>query len=122
MRIAFVASNPSHLGTESPAKQNLYRWIKKLNLKVGYSFFNVSNSVTPDNRPLKKSEYELLRLKEDLRGIRKVVALGATAADALSQLGIACFELPHPSPKNRVLNDKCAIETTLEECRLYLED
>lgn len=122
MRVAFVGSNPSHSGPNSPAKQNLFKWVKFLQLEVGYSFYNVSERVTPGNRPLKKSEYDLERLRDQLRGCGKVVALGATAADALNKLGVAHFKLPHPSPKNRVLNDKLLIESTLRECRNYLED
>ena len=120
MRIAFVGSNPSHLGPDSPAKVVFREWIKTFELEVGYSFFNVSNEVTPDNRPLKKSEYELERLRTDLRGIRKVVALGTTASDALDRLGINHFKLPHPSPKNRALNDRAEVESALIRCRQFL--
>lgn len=121
MRIAFVASNPSHAGPESPAKKNFYKWVCAMDVKHGMLFFNVSNAPTPDNRPLKKSEYELDRLRRDLYGFDRIVALGSTAADALDKLGIQYFRLPHPSPKNRVLNDKRYIDQLLFECKAYLE-
>ena len=122
MRIAFVASNPSHAGPDSPAKKNFYRWLGRIKPPGPVFFFNVSNEVTPENRPLKKSEYELERLSDDLRGMHRVVALGATAEDALDRLGIKHFKLPHPSPRNRVLNDPDLVERLLAECKAYLEN
>lgn len=84
-------------------------------------FVNVSAKVTPNNRPLKKSEYELERLKRDVRG-RRVVALGSTASDALRRIGVDHFRLPHPSPRNRKLNDPSYVEELLNECRKFLEE
>lgn len=121
MRVVFVGSNPSHAGSESPAKQNFYKWLKVLKIEHAI-FINVSNRVTSDNRPLKKSEYELTRLECDLVGYRKVVALGSTASDALERLRVHHFKLPHPSPKNRALNDKNNVDRLLSECKIYLEE
>lgn len=119
--IAFVASNPSNLGPDSPAKKNLFKWVRAMKVSQGYAFFNVSNEPTPSNRPLKRSEFQLGRLMKDLTGAKRVVALGETASIALNKLGVAHFKLPHPSPKNRVLNDKNHVEALLRDCAKYLE-
>jgi hypothetical protein len=121
VRIAIVASNPSHLGPNSPAKKVFQRWMFTMGVDVPYVFLNVSNSVTPNNRPLKKSEYELVRLKNDLRFCSKFLALGNTASDALTRLHVSHFKLPHPSPKNRKLNDHSQVVKLLAECKVYLD-
>lgn len=48
-----------------------------------------------------------------------VVALGNNASKALHK--IPHFKLPHPSGKNRQINDKAFIEKKLEECKNYLK-
>lgn len=86
-----------------------------------YTFVNVSSQVTPGNRPLKKSEYDLFNLSIFASGPNKIVALGATASDALERIGRAHFRLPHPSPRNRVLNDEKHVASLLKACMCYLE-
>lgn len=120
MDVVFVASNPSHLGPDSPAKKNFYKWVGALGADI-YTFHNVSNRVTPGNRPLKRSEYELDRLRNELGNATKIVALGNTASDALNKLGVKHFKLPHPSPRNRLLNDAQLIDDLLILCKKYLE-
>lgn len=51
----------------------------------------------------------------------KVVALGEAAKKYLLRANInEFFVLPHPSPKNRSLNDKKFVKQTLEQCRSYI--
>lgn len=47
-----------------------------------------------------------------------VVALGNNASKALGK--VPHFKLPHPSGRNRQINDKTFINAKLEECRQYL--
>lgn len=113
--ILFVGSNPSHSSIsntafheETPSSKILTGWANNLTgMKMA---INVQNEKTEDNRPLTKSEIKanLPRLAEDIRIINatKVVALGKTAAAALSAIGISFYEMPHPSGCNRLLNDK----------------
>jgi hypothetical protein len=85
-----------------------------------YRFTNVSSEVTPKNRPLKRGEYELTRLGWELSSATKIVALGNTASDALEWIGRSHFRLPHPSPRNRVLNDQRHVNSLLKACMCYL--
>lgn len=50
----------------------------------------------------------------------KFVALGGEASLTLTELKISHYSLPHPSPKNRVLNDKSFVKRCLKECYEYL--
>jgi uracil-DNA glycosylase len=99
----------------------LTEWCKDL---VGAKMhLNVVNRKTEDNRPLKTSE-----IKENLDNLRmevlatqadKIVALGKTAAKALTLLGVEHFEMPHPSGCNRQLNDKAFVERKIKELTEY---
>lgn len=127
--VLFVGSNPSSLNKDpsipfvgSKSEDNLKSWLKFLIPSGMYRIVNVSDKVTKDNRPLKKSEYELLQLSIHALNpsIDRVVALGNTASDALDEIGIKHFKLPHPSPRNRFLNNKIQVQAVLDECKKYI--
>lgn len=50
----------------------------------------------------------------------EIVALGNEAAKKLEELGLEYFKLPHPSGRNRLLNDKKYVEMKLKECKEWL--
>lgn len=50
----------------------------------------------------------------------KVVALGNFPHACLKKIGVEHFTLPHPSYRNRKLNDPDFEERVLEECRRYV--
>lgn len=54
--------------------------------------------------------------------LSKAIALGNNASDALSTLGTPHFKLPHPSGRNRQINNKDFIAKKLEECKLWLKE
>jgi uracil-DNA glycosylase len=56
------------------------------------------------------------------RPYQRVLALGNFASAALDRLSIAHFQLPHPSPLNRKLNDPSYEKTVLRECYNYLHE
>jgi uracil-DNA glycosylase len=112
MTILFVGSNPSNASTcdiafhgSTKSSKILTEWTK--DIQGTKMHVNVLNQKTKNNRPLTASEVKvaLPRLAIDLAGVDKIVALGKTAAKALSQLGVSFYEMPHPSPRNRLLND-----------------
>lgn len=121
MKVAFVASNPSH-NDSPPTLKNLEKWKSVIELtNYDVRFFNVSNEITEGNRPLKSSEYQLDRLRVDVSEFDVLVALGNTASHALRKLKLPHFKLPHPSPRNRQLNDPADIQNRLEKCREYVK-
>lgn len=76
------------------------------------------NQKTEGNRPLKASEIRenASRLAGEIKGINpdRIVALGKTAATALTLLGLAFYEMPHPSGRNRLLNDPAFVEQKIK--------
>lgn len=113
--ILFVGSNPSRASTTEAAFHGSTKSSKILtawteNVRGIKMHVNVLNKKTENNRPLKTSEIQLNLdlLKSNIEGISPdhVVALGKTASKALTLLGIKHYEMPHPSGKNRKLNDK----------------
>ncbi len=119
MKVVVVGSNPSH-SPGGPTLKNLNKWLIQMNAPI-ISFCNVAEFHTENNRPLKRSEYNLESLSEYVVGGDKVIALGNTASNALKLLKVEHFKLPHPSPRNRQLNDLQFVNCKLEECRIYLE-
>lgn len=84
------------------------------------------NKKTHKNRSLTKREIldSISSLKENIDGIRpdKIVALGKTASVALTLLHVDFFEMPHPSGRNRLLNNKDYISKKINELCLYCSD
>lgn len=50
-----------------------------------------------------------------------VIALGNKASERLAKYDIEHFKLPHPSPRNRKLNNRLFIENELKLCKKYME-
>lgn len=50
----------------------------------------------------------------------RYVALGNEAAKELKDFGLQHFKLPHPSGRNRQINDKKFIEQKLKECKEWI--
>lgn len=120
-KVLFVASNPSNVTGINATIKNFYKWLDVLEIRI-CCFANVSDYKTPGNRPLKKSEWELEKLSKYCKNHDKIVALGATARDALERLSVRHFSLPHPSPRNRQLNDKYWLNNRLRECKEYVNE
>lgn len=54
---------------------------------------------------------------------RKIIACGEEAAKALVNYGVVnFFRLPHPSGRNRKLNDKKYVEAILLKCKAWIEE
>jgi len=128
--ILFVASNPSHLNRDpitpfigSKSDPIFRRWANHLVPSGDYKVINVSDKVTPGNRALRKSEINMFDFSSKIMDNepQKIIALGDTAARALDLVGADYFKLPHPSPLNRVLNNKVYLDAVLEECKKWLE-
>lgn len=117
--ILFVGSNPSNASVcdvafhgSTRSSKILTEWTKDV---AGVKMhINVSQKKTENNRPLKNGEINEnlkdLRLTIVASGADKVVALGKTAAKALTLLGVPFYEMPHPSGRNRKLNDAAFVQ------------
>ena len=113
--VLFVGSNPSNASTcdvafhgSTKSSKILTEWCK--DITIGKMMINVTTTKTNNNRPLTNAEISdaLPALKSAIEALSpcKVVALGKTAVRALTLLHQAHYEMPHPSGRNRKLNDK----------------
>ncbi len=136
-KVLIIGSNPSQKsGSILPfwydAKSTivLNKWMEEVHKDQSLGlesihFGNVSNAVTPNNRPLKACEIKasLPRL-EKLINVDvvpdKIIALGKTAEKALTALGIPHFAMPHPSGLNRLLNDPAYVAEKIKGLTEYL--
>lgn len=127
--ILFVGSNPSNSSTcdvafhgSTRSSKRLTSWIQAI--PGGKFYINVLDKKTNKNRPLKKSEISLNLedLRQKVRAIRphKIVGLGKTAQIALKAIGVEFFCMPHPSGRNRQLNDPKFIEQKIKELVEYV--
>jgi uracil-DNA glycosylase len=86
-------------------------------------YWNVAHYPTPGNRPLKMLEIKqaLAALEKKIDEIcpDKIVTLGKTAEIALSLLKREHHAMPHPSGRNRLLNDPKYVEAKIEGLKTY---
>jgi len=134
--VIFIGSNPSNSApfsvfTDTRSNDRLQSWIKRFRSEgdvLRYKMINVSNKATDKNRPLRISEIRkaLPELKSRINFFCeghqdvKLIALGGAAGRALSMLELPYYHLPHPSPKNRKLNDKKKLNEELKKCRKWI--
>lgn len=113
--VIFVGDKPSRLNENpmipfigTPSWKMLLKWIKKLEV----SSYHVANSFSP---------MDMVNVECHNRNGNLFVALGNEASERLDRVGIQHFKLPHPSPRNRKLNDKEFVDRQLKECYDYLK-
>lgn len=107
--------NPSIKGGKSSTIRVLHTWLDQLNLKY-VSFSNIYEEIGE----YKDQEIKRDHLREICSNYDKVLALGTKVGDVLGNNGIPHFKLPHPSGRNRQLNDKGFLNERLELCKSYL--
>jgi uracil-DNA glycosylase len=110
--ILFVGDRPSkRTDPNVPFKgasceKRLMEWIAKININPYY----IVNSV----------DKEALNTAFMFHQCRApIVALGNNASKSLG--GLPHFKLPHPSGRNRQINDKEFIDKKIKECKIYLK-
>lgn len=125
MKVLFVGSNPSskNLSTEqpfigTPSYTVLLRWIVELGI-TDYNMLNVADVV---GVKVSRAQYNLPRLQQAINEHDAVIALGKIAEDAvnLCDASVVAF-LPHPSPRNRKLNDKAYVARVLAGTKQFLQ-
>lgn len=109
-----LSPNVPLVGTES--YKRLLQWIGEMDVDI--TRVRMYNQIDgPFNAPMSRAT---LNKAVELQQI-KVVALGQKAAAYLAKAGInEFFVLPHPSGRNRLLNDKKYVDYKLSACKHYI--
>ena len=102
-KIAFIGT-PSHL--------NLQKWLKFL------GFYGTDNYLMINSH----NQEELRKIKAHSQEGYKLVSLGNIASNRLDKINLEHFKLPHPSPRNRKLNNPVFLEVELIKCKIYLKN
>jgi len=116
-RVIFIGMQPSKARfRRNCALDRFGAWVDTLGLRF-VSFHNAI--IDPDlaQRP-SSVDYDLLR--ESVHNYSYVVALGNLASTALKRIDVDHFKMPHPSPLNRLLNDRSYEQSMLYELRSYI--
>ena len=128
MKVLFIGDKPSKRTDPNKAfkgaacEKRLTRWIEKVTLKAGLAGWLID--------PICREEYELIN-RVDKDAIYKtmeyyiqdwpIITLGNEAEKFLLSLSIYSYsKLPHPSGKNRQINDLKLINSSLKSCRSYI--
>jgi uracil-DNA glycosylase len=129
-KILFIGSNPSQKSSsiqpfyqDTQSSRVLNSWLDGLICHRVYA--NVKDTSTAKNKPLSNSEIkkELEALKNKIHSMQpdKIVALGRCAAKALTLLQLSFYDMPHPSPRNRLLNNKALILQKIKGLELFIQ-
>lgn len=119
MKVLVVGMNPSGRDLKDkkgPTLKKLESWMDQVGVQH-FSFMNTFDE--PGETKLTKVDFKrLCKVAEDYD---KIVALGGFVSSALNTINVSHFKMPHPSPLNRLLNDKTFEQNILKECKEYLK-
>lgn len=110
-------NNPKAYHYKNHTIDRLNKWADLLGVKH-YSFMNC----TDVRGEVKLKDIDFSYVQSSVLGYNKVIALGGFPSAVLDRINITHFRLPHPSPRNRVLNDKVELGRILDECKRYVHE
>ena len=121
MKVLVIGMNPSTKptlkGKPNATFRKLEGWMDQLNVHH-FSFCNTFDD--PSEAKLSKVDFQ--RLCTLTKDYDKIIALGGFVSGSLNKIDVSHFKLPHPSPRNRLLNDKAYEKNIIKQCRDYLND
>ncbi len=117
--ILIVGMCPSHkptLGNKQNATfRKLESWMDRLNI----THFSFINTFDYHDKP-KMSNVNFKSLQRACIEYNNILALGLFVSRALDRIDVKHYTLPHPSPLNRLLNDKQYENFIIQGCKDYL--
>lgn len=111
------SNKPTLKGKPNATFRKLESWMSHCNVQH-FSFCNTFD----DPSEAKYSKVDFQRLCTLTKGYDKIIALGGFVSGSLNKIDVPHFKLPHPSPRNRLLNDKAYERKIINECKDYLND
>ena len=103
----FVGQNPSgkHPGADwnnNATFARIFEWCDRMDVRY-FSFVNISHKEGMFDRGTIDAQFLMFTLNNN-KG--PVIGLGREVCQVLQKTGVSFFRAPHPSPLNRLLNDK----------------
>ena len=122
MKVLVIGQNPSGKPTLNGKQNATFRKLEGWMSYIGVHHFSFVNTFDePGAQPkLHKVDYE--RLCTLCQEYDIIVTLGAFVSNVLSRINVKHFGLPHPSPLNRLLNDKTFEKTMIDQCKEYIHE
>lgn len=120
MKILIVGMNPSNKPTLKNKNNSTFRKLEEWMTSIGVNYFSFVNTFDEAGAPsLSKVDYS--RLEKLSSEYEKILALGSFVSSALDKINVQHFALPHPSPRNRKLNDKQYEKDMLLNLEVYVK-
>ena len=110
--------NPS--GVDGVKKNSTLDRLNKWMDKLGIQHYSFMNTIEKAADKVYHGDVDPIRLRFASSGYTKVVALGGFASESLVKARINHFKMPHPSPRNRLLNDKKYEKDMIKQMKHYL--
>lgn len=118
-RVIVVGLNPSGKPIRKGcAWERLMSWKDELGLGL-IGFTNLSYDANWD---FKTKNIDLDFLRASLENHKYIISLGTQVHKTLLKVGIDSFKLPHPSPRNRLLNNPDYERECIKLCAEYLNE
>jgi len=116
--VIVVGINPSSARsiTAGSTLARVHRWMTYCG-ETTYDFTNVV--LTPGD--YSRGMVDFGDLSRSVSGYERVVALGDFVSYCLMRAGVDHYVAPHPSGRNRKMNDQCFVTVQIEGLRAYLE-
>jgi uracil-DNA glycosylase len=114
--IGHSPSPSSKVREGNPTLKRLDRWLDACDVGI-YSFTNLQPSISLS---IKNLEINKTLFHKMVKNYRKVITLGKEVKHYTNKMGYNFYELPHPSPLNRNLNDKKYEKSVIKGLQIYL--
>jgi len=113
MKVVFVGDRPKAKNKKAFVDAGCVEKLQRWAAQVGALEVRMTNQV------LKRMPREVLKL---MKQEYKIVALGKAAEKALTKLKVPHYPMPHPSGRNRLLNDVEYEAFVVDDCKRWLRE
>ena len=120
-RVLIVGMNPSNTPeNKKVCKNSTFDRLNKWMTHLGIEHYSFINAVDKRADQLYQGDVDQIQLQLAASSYKFVIALGGFAGEALKRARVKHYKLPHPSPLNRVLNDKQYEKDVLRDCGAWI--